>query len=104
MPQQFDVCVNPNKATQDYAPYLLILQSDMIETRSTCIVAPLVRMETFIPAEKLNPVLTVQGEELIVSTAELAGIDRRAIGDVISHAGHQRDDIIKALDLLFLGF
>ncbi|MGH1351237.1 MAG: CcdB family protein [Methyloligellaceae bacterium] len=92
--QQFDICINPNKATKAYAPYLLILQSDIIATRSTCVVAPLVKMETFTPAEKLNPVVTVEGGRFIVSTAELAGIDRRAIGDVIGTTGQQRDEII----------
>ncbi len=104
MPQQFDVCLNPNTATKAYAPYLLILQSDVIETRSTCVVAPLVKMDTFNPAEKLNPVATVEGERFIISIAELAGVDRRAIGDVICNLAQQRDEVVKALDLLFLGF
>ncbi len=104
MPKQFDVCKNPNKDTESYAPFLLILQSDMIETHSTCVVAPLVRVGSFQPAQKLHPVVTIENDDYVISTAELAGISRQAIGPVVFSLQDQRDDIIAALDLLFLGF
>ncbi len=104
MPKQFDVCKNPNPDTKAYAPWLLVLQSDMIETRSSCVVAPLVKVGNFQPVQKLHPVVTIENNDYIISTAELAGISRQDIGPVVCSLQNQRDDIIAALDLLFLGF
>ncbi len=42
--------------------------------------------------------------DYIISTAELAGISQQAIGLVVCSLQGQGDDIIAALDLLFLGF
>ena len=103
MHRQFDICVNPNKQSRKTVTYLIVLQSDMIETRSTCVVAPLVRPDMFQGAEKLNPVIHVEDQPFLISTAELAGIPRKAIGAVVCNVEEQRDSIVNALDLLFLG-
>lgn len=103
MHRQFDICRNPNKQSRKYAPYLIVLQSDMIETRSTCVVAPLVKRDMFQGAEKLNPVVHVEEKSYLISTAELAGVPRKAIGTVVCNVEEQRDSIVNALDLLFLG-
>ena len=40
--RQFDVFKNPSQLSLKYAPYLIILQSSLTQTRTTVIVAPLV--------------------------------------------------------------
>ncbi len=100
---QFDVCRNPNPASRERAPYVLILQSDLLDPLPTAVVAPLVRLGEFEPIRRLNPAFDIDGESFVLSTAELAGIPRTAIGPALSSLAGERDAVIAALDLLFTG-
>ncbi|MBK5951998.1 CcdB family protein [Rhodobium orientis] len=101
--RQFDVCRNPNPAMRARVPYLVILQSDLLDPLATVVVAPLLAEGAFRPVTKLHPVFEVEGERFILSTGELAGVPRRAVGERISSLAGERDAIIAALDLLFTG-
>ena len=100
---QYDVCRNPNPSSRKRAPYLLILQSDLLDPIPTVVVAPLVRLGEFEPIRRLNPAIDITDESFVLSTTELAGIPRTAIGPVVSNLAGERDAIIAALDLLFTG-
>lgn len=101
---QFDVCLNSNTGTQVRVPYLLVLQTDFLEPLATVVVSPLVRTGDFIPAKRLNPVFEIEGEQFILSTAELAGVPKGTLGAVVENLSHERDAVIAAVDLLFTGF
>lgn len=101
---QFDVCLNANKGTQARVPYLLVLQTDFLEPLATVVVSPLVRTGDFAPAKRLNPVFEIDGEQFILSTAELAGVPKASLGRVVWNLSHERDAVIAAIDLLFTGF
>ena len=101
---QFDVYLNPNAATRKVIPYLLDVQADLLETLSTRVVAPLVLAEEMgLAAKHLNPQFKVKGTAVVMSTAELAGISNRLLGDKVASLKNKRDEIITALDLLFTG-
>jgi len=101
---QFDVYLNPNGATNQAIPYLLDVQSDLLESLATRVVAPLVLAEAMgLSARQLNPKFTVHGVIVVMSTAELAGVPRRLLGKKVISLKQQRDEIIAALDLLFTG-
>jgi toxin CcdB len=60
---QFDVFENPNKATNQAIPYLLNVQSDLLDTLSTRVVVPLVSASAMSKAIKhLNPEFTIRTE------------------------------------------
>lgn len=101
---QFSVHVNPNAATSQSTPYLLNVQSDVLDGLSTRVVVPLIR-ESLInkPATYFNPRFEIAGERVVMSTAELAGILLRDLGTEITNLGGQRSEIIAALDFLFTG-
>ncbi|MBU0480879.1 MAG: CcdB family protein [Proteobacteria bacterium] len=102
---QFDVYENPNPATSEIVPYLLDLQSDLLDDLATRVVAPLVTLEGMeLQARFLNPVFTIGERQVVMSTAELAGISRRDLGDRVTSLIEERDRIIGALDFLFTGF
>lgn len=101
---QFDVYLNPNADTRNAIPFLLDVQSDLLDTLATRVVAPLFLAEEMgLAAKHLNPQFKVKGVAVVMSTAELAGISIRALGDKVASLKNKRDEIISALDLLFTG-
>lgn len=101
---QFDVYLNPNAASRKAIPYLLDVQADLLETLATRVVVPLVLAgEMGLAAKYLNPEFKIKGDAVVMSTAELAGVSSRSLGDKVASLKHKRDEIIAALDLLFNG-
>lgn len=101
---QFDVYLNQNATTRKDIPYLLDVQSDLLDTLATRVVVPLVfAKEMGLAAKHLNPQFKIKGTAVVMSTAELAGISNRSLGNKIASLMNKRDEIIAALDLLFTG-
>jgi toxin CcdB len=100
---QFDVYANPNPSTQEEIPYLLDIQSDLLEPLATRVVVPLVRRSAMTPARHLNPVFRVDDEEVVMSTAELAGVPKGALGERVGSLATRREEIIRAVDFLLAG-
>lgn len=72
---QFDVHRNTNPDSRECAPFLLDVQSDLLDPLATRVVVPLIKAEEISkPAKRLNPRLTVENIAIVMSTAELAGI------------------------------
>jgi len=101
---QFDVYLNPNTATRKAIPFLLDVQADLLDTLVTRVVVPLILAEEMgLAAKRLNPQFKVKGASVVMSTAELAGVPNRSLGDKVASLKNKRDEIIAALDLLFTG-
>lgn len=101
---QFDVYLNPNPDTRKLIPYLLDVQADLLDSLATRVVAPLILAEEMgLAARYLNPQFKIKGVAVVMSTAELAGIPSRSLGDKVASLKNKRDEIITALDLLFTG-
>ncbi len=101
---QFDVYLNPNPHTRKIIPYLLDVQADLLDALATRVVAPLIlEKETGSVVGQLNPQFKVKGAAVVMSTAELAGVAKRSLGDKVTSLKNRRGDIIAALDLLFTG-
>jgi len=101
---QFDLYRNPNLETNAFIPYLLDLQADLLDVLATRVVAPLHTLESISkPLRHLNPVLEINGEKFVLSTAELAGVSTAVLGDPAGNAQNCRDEIIAALDFVFTG-
>ena len=100
---QFDVYRNINPATRAPMPYLLDVQSDLLEPLATRVVVPLCKPDILSgkPAEGLNPEFEVLGRKLLLLTPELAGVHRKALGERVGNLASERRAIIGALDLLF---
>lgn len=84
--------------------YLLELQDNLIDNLSTRVVAPLALPEVVgVPMKTLNPRIPVGGNDYILLTHLLAAIPLSTLGEPVASAQSQRDEIIAALDLLFIG-
>ena len=102
---QFDVYRNANPATRARIPYLLDVQSDLLDSLATRVVVPLCKPGILKGrlAERLNPVFQVEGKEVAMLTPELAGVPAKALGEAIGNLSSQRGVIIAALDLVITG-
>ncbi|MGA7749993.1 MAG: CcdB family protein [Gallionella sp.] len=101
---QFDIYLNPNSTTRKAIPYLLDVQADLLDTLATRVVVPLILAEEMgLAAKHLNPQFKIKGVAVVMSTAELAGVPNRSLGDKVTSLKNKRDEIIAALDLLFTG-
>ncbi len=102
---QFDVCPNPNPATSKRFPYLLDIQSDVLQSLQTRIVIPLAPQADFAAQTitRLMPVLSVQGKDYVAVVPQMAGVPFRELRSPISNLSDSRTEIIAALDLLITG-
>jgi toxin CcdB len=102
---QFTVYRNKNPSTQPAIPYLLDIQSDLLESLETRVVVPLcppgaVRGKAM---RTLTPVLEIEGEPFMMLTPQLAGVCRSELGAPIARIQQQRFTIIAAIDFLVTG-
>jgi len=102
---QFDVYRNPNRKTNKIIPYLIDLQADLLNDFATRSVAPLILASDFGKIVRiLNPQFEIEGKKIVMSTAELAGISARNLGEKIGNLNKHRHTILAAIDFLFTGF
>jgi toxin CcdB len=98
-----DVCRNPDaEGCDDHAvPFLLVVQSDLIQVQHSRVVIPLVRArQACTPIDRLMPAFEVEGERVIMMTPQIAGISTAEIGPVVTSLAEHRFDIRTAIDIL----
>ncbi|MBY8967081.1 CcdB family protein [Algiphilus sp. NNCM1] len=100
---QFDYYPNPNPQTSAWAPYIVDLQHEMLSSLSTRVMAPLVVSEPFgePTMQRLNPVLTIEGQEYFLSTAEMASVPVKELSSCCGNLSEHRGELLAAVDLLF---
>ena len=99
---QYDVYENTDSATRVAKPYLLDVQSELLETLTTRVVVPLISgAEISHPVEILNPMVQVLNQKHFASCAEICSVPTGIFGKKITHLNQQqRDNIENALGLL----
>jgi toxin CcdB len=102
---QFKAYENPNRATKKAYPYLLDIQSDMLDELRSTIVIPLcpTNLGGKAAITKLCPILEIDGINYIALTQQIAGIDRKALGKEVCDLAQYRSEIISALDFVISG-
>jgi len=103
---QFAVHRNRNAATKVRFPFLLDVQTDLLEALGTRVVVPLTPATVATrrgAMQTLAPVCTVEGKPYVLLTPQLAGISTKELGPPIADLSHDRQAIMAALDLLLTG-
>ena len=103
---QFTIYANANAQTKQLYPYLLELQSNLLNELATCMVAPLALLSQHsqLAITRLTPVISVAGEDYLVQTMQLSAIARKQLGKAVSDASANNHEIIAAIDFLISGF
>lgn len=101
---QFDVFHNPILRARRAMPFVALLQADAVETGQERVVAGAAEKSgNLSPYRRLTPGVIIQDKEyllLVQSMTNLpASLLRNPIGSIATH----RDEIVAALDWLFLG-
>lgn len=99
---QFDVYKNINENSKENIPYLLDIQSDILNNLSSRVVVPLILNVNALKI--LNPEFEIENKKVIMSTSELASISLNNIGDRVCSMKDKREEIIAAIDFLVTGF
>lgn len=103
---RFDVYQNSGPLSSS-TPYLLDVQSALLDGLDTRVVIPLRRLDQF-PAVRLSPDLTpvfdVEGVSCILETPKLAAVPLRLLKNHITSLKDQQHLISNALDRLFHGY
>lgn len=102
---QFDVHPNPDLRSSRRLPYLLDIQSDLLQILKTTVVIPLYDPAKIDvpPIRGLTPVLEINGLPVVMLTPELAGIHRRQLPPKIGDLRQERETILAALDIVLTG-
>ena len=103
---RFDVYRNTGSHAAE-TPYLLDVQSDLLQGLETRVVVPLRRRDRF-PATSLpgnlTPTFEVEEVECILETPKLAAIPLRLLKAPVTSLARRQFEIVAALDFLFQGF
>lgn len=102
---QWDVHANPQARSKDDIPYLVVLQSDLLDRLPTRLVLPLSRSVSATDGMpgRLAPMFDVAGERLRLKPQEAGTLPARALGPVVASLRDQSHRIVDALDAVISG-
>ena len=101
---QFDVYSNPSESADKGMPYLVVLQSDLLDALATRLVIPLASFgfAENVP-EKLCPLVTVNGQQLRALAHYAAPMPVRSLRQWVGNLSPQSHLLIAAMDVVISG-
>lgn len=101
---QWDVYANPVLASRGRIPFLVVLQSDLLDRLPTRLVAPLSRTALARGwPPRMAPTFEVAGERLRLKAHETGVVPARALREPVSSLRADAQRIIDALDAVISG-
>ena len=102
---QFDVYANPSARQRPAVPYLVVMQSDLLDHLPTRLVMPLVseRFNATVLPSRLSPSFRVAGETLYLWPQQAASIPARALVKPVESLKADPSRLIDALDAVISG-
>ena len=103
---RFDVYANPGAHART-TPYVLDVQSDLLDGLDTRMVIPLRSMAHFAKVKlptRLIPVLTIDGQEFLLKTPKMGAVPQRILKSPVTSLTDEQARITAALDFLFQGY
>lgn len=103
---QFDVFVNPQPASRASVPYIVDVQSSLIDQLATRLVMPLSRVGVDQPRlpTSLCPLIEIDGLALSLMPHLAAPIPAKLLKKPVASLAHRAGEFAKALDAVFSGF
>jgi len=102
---QFDVYKNPSKTTKRFFPYIVDIQSPLINEIATRLVIPLGKYEHFKnqAMTHLTPELSFNDEKLFLFTPQLSSISSNLLKSPVGSLSYFRDEIVASVDFAVTG-
>ncbi len=103
---RFDAYPNPG-AHASTTPYLLDVQSDLLDALDSRVVIPLRSLAHFAKVKlptRLTPVLQVDGKDFLLETPRMGSVPKRVLTISAACLADEQDQITGAMDFLFHGY
>jgi toxin CcdB len=103
---RFDVYANPGTHART-TPYLLDVQSNLLDAADSRMVIPLRSLEHFakVPLPSaLAPVFTIEGREVLLETLKMGAVPVRILKSPVASVAAEQARVTAALDFLFNGY
>lgn len=102
---QFSVHKNKNPKSRTRYPYLVDVQSPLLDALETRLVVPLVSLKAFSSKTMttLTPAFEINQQAYVLLTPQMAGIPRKELGAEVADLSGRHSDIIAAIDFLVTG-
>jgi len=103
---RFDVYANPG-AHASGTPYLLDVQSNLLDGLDSRMVIPLRSLDHFAKVKlptRLTPVLCIHGKDYLLETPKMGAVPQRVLKNCVACVSDDQACITAALDFLFQGY
>jgi toxin CcdB len=102
---QFDVYANPSESAAHGIPYVVVVQSELLDALATRMTIPLATVEFAEKSpDKLCPVVTVNGQRLRALAHYTAPLPTRSLQQVVGNLAAHASTLIAAMDVVVSGF
>jgi len=101
---QYDVFVNPSVSAKAGVPYVVVVQSDLLDGLPTRLTMPLAVLDasTKVPTA-LCPVIMVQGQRLYALAHYTAPLPAKSLKRAVDNVAAQSSALVSALDVVLSG-
>ena len=103
---QYDVYPNPSRSADHGFPYVVVIQSDLLDALPTRLAVPLALPEASpgrVPAA-LCPLVTVNGQRLHALAHYAAPLPARLLRQPVTNVATQSSTLVAAIDAVLSGF
>ena len=102
---QYDVYPNPQHQSRPFVPYVIDVQSALIDRLATRLVMPLSRVGAQLPHLPTNlcPLVSVEGERLTLQAHLAAPVATSLLKNPVMNLQSQASDVAAALDAVISG-
>jgi toxin CcdB len=101
---QYDVFTNPSSSAADGIPYVVVIQSDLLDALATRLTVPLALIDvaTKVPTA-LCPVILVNGERLHALAHYAAPLPVKVLRHPVGNVAAQASALVSAMDVVLSG-
>ena len=101
---QYDVFTNPSKSAADGIPYVVVIQSDLLDALATRMTIPLAVLNDHIKVPTaLCPIVTVKGNRYHALAHYAAPLPAKALKRPLANVESQADVLVSAIDTVISG-
>jgi toxin CcdB len=101
---QYDVFANPSNSAANGIPYVVVIQSDLLDALATRLTIPLAVSDesTKVPTA-LCPVITIKGQRLHALAHYIAPLPAKLLRHPIENIAAQHSALVSAVDAVLSG-
>ena len=101
---QYDVFANPSRSSADGIPYVVVIQSDLLNALATRMTMPLAVFDAATKGPTvLCPVITVNGKRLHALAHYAAPLPAKALRRAVANVAAQASALVSAMDAVLSG-